>query len=61
MARQQAPRLDEATEAELESSAARIARIIAAAAYEVSIEVARWPEELREQAAAGFRARPPAQ
>ncbi|PPE71966.1 hypothetical protein C3942_20715 [Solimonas fluminis] len=58
MARQQAPGLDEAAEAELESSAARIAQIIAAAAYEVSIEVARWPEELREQAAAGFKMRP---
>jgi hypothetical protein len=61
MARLPAPQLDEQAEAELESSAARIAQIIAAAAYEVSIEVARWPEELREQAAAGFRARPRAQ
>ncbi len=55
MAAAQQPQADEAYEAELESSAARIAQIIAAAAYEVSVEVSRWPEELREKAAAGFR------
>ncbi|HEY0914177.1 MAG TPA: hypothetical protein VGE22_04835 [Solimonas sp.] len=56
MAAAQNPQADEAYEAELESSAARIAQIIAAAAYEMSVEVSRWPEELREQAAMGFRA-----
>lgn len=56
MAAAQHPQADEAYEAELESSATRIAQIIAAAAYEVSVEVSRWPEALREQAAMGFRA-----
>ena len=49
--RQPADQLEEA----LESSAARIAQIIAAAAYEVSLEVAAWPEELREQAMDGWQ------
>lgn len=56
MARAQSRQDDEAYEAELASSAARIARIIAAAAYEVSVEISRWPEEQREQAAMSFRA-----
>lgn len=55
MAGQRGPKLDKDAEAALEDSAARIAQIIAAAAYEVSLEVAQWPQELREKAAAGFK------
>lgn len=44
---------DDRLEQALESSASRIAAIIAAAAYEVSMEVAGWSQELRERIETG--------
>lgn len=44
---------DDRLEQALESSASRIAAIIAAAAYEVSMEVAGWSQQLRERIETG--------